>query len=241
MLFRSGAGKTTLLRMVAGLQAMSSGRLWMEDIDVSAVPPESRSCGWVGAEPGLIPGLDALGQVELPLRLAGMVGGERRGRSLHALQTVGLGHRIDHLPHQLSSGEALRVAIARATVHRPRLLLMDEPFARVDPVQRLALRRCVDGLRAETGCTVIETSHWLSEALNTASHMAILRGGRLVQFGDAEATWRHPCSPWVMDYLSTIPNWWSPHEARFTRGWHEDAASHPPPGMWLGEIGRAHV
>lgn len=230
----SGAGKTTLLRVFAGLQPATRGRIFMGEQDVTHLPPEDRRCGWVGSEPGLIPTLDVTSQVELPLRLAGREAPERRAMALQCLDAVGLSHLLGRLPHQLSSGESLRVAIARALAGRPRHLLLDEPFARIDATQRLSLRRMLSRFQADTGCMVIESSHGLQEAIPGASHIAILRDGQMAQFGEAESVWRHPASPWVMDFLSRLPNWWSTREDRAARGWHGEAGGPSANSPWMG-------
>lgn len=216
----SGAGKTTLLRLIAGLQAPSGGTIRLDGSDITSQPPERRGFGWVGPDPGLLPGLDAVAQVEVALRLVKSPPNQRRETVLRALESFGLTHRLRNLPHQLSSGEALRVALARASVLSPRFLLLDEPMARIDPAQRSTLRHWLARWQDETGGSILETSHWLHESLHHASHVLLLRDGRPMQFGDARETWRSPSSPWVADYLSILPVWWSiPADAQRS-GWH---------------------
>ena len=215
----SGAGKTTLLRIVAGLQRPSGGQIESDGCDITGLPPERRRFGWVGPEPGLLPQMTAVDQVELPLRLAHASPGDRRIAALQALERVGLAHRAGHLPHQLSSGEAIRVALARASVNQPRCLLLDEPFARMDTAQRASLRGWLSRMQASTGCAILETSHWLQESLQDASHLAILRDGHLVQAGTTRQAWQQPSSPWVADFLSVFPIWWSTPTDAARRGW----------------------
>lgn len=229
----SGSGKTTLLRLLAGLQPSDGGQLAWDGQDITHQPPDSRGFGWVGADPGLLPHMTAIDQVALPLRLANIAAAERKPMAVAALESVGLRHRWDRLPHELSSGEALRVAVARAVVTRPRCLLMDEPCARLDPVQRLALREWISAWQATTRCTVIETSHWLQESIHGATHVAILRHGRLVQFDEASRVWTRPATPWALDFLSTLPNWWLPNERRdAAKGW-EHARHLIPDQPWI--------
>ncbi|MFM8421314.1 MAG: ATP-binding cassette domain-containing protein [Verrucomicrobiota bacterium] len=216
----SGAGKTSLLRLIAGLQSPSGGTIHQDGTDITPLPPERRGFGWVGPDPSLLPGLDAVAQVEVALRLVKSPPNQSRETAIRALESFGLGHRLRHLPHQLSSGEALRVALARASVFSPRCLLLDEPFARIDPAQRSALHRWLARWQEETGGTIMETSHWLHESLLHASHLLLLRKGRPIQFGETREIWRFPSSPWVADYLSILPVWWSiPADAR-QQGWH---------------------
>lgn len=230
----SGAGKTTLLRWIAGLQAPSEGSLHVDGADITSLPPERRGFGWVGPDPGLLPGLEAVGQVELALRSAPMSSTQRREASRRALESFGLGHRLGHFPHQLSSGEALRVALARACVSASRCLLLDEPLARIDPAQRTSLRRWLSRWQDETGGAVIETSHWLHESFHGASHVLLLRDGRLVQFGEAQAVWRSPASPWVADFLSILPLWWSKPVDAIRNGWLGSFPAHAAASQLVG-------
>lgn len=216
----SGAGKTSLLRLLAGLQAPSEGSIRLDDADITSLPPERRGFGWVGPDPGLLPGLDAVAQVDLALRASNVPQSQRRDIARRALESFGLAQRLGHSPHQLSSGEALRVALARASVASPRCLLLDEPLARIDPTQRARLRQWLARWQEETGGSVIETSHWLHESFQDASHVLLLRRGYVVQFGEANDVRRSPASPWVADFLSTLPVWWSIPANAPQNGWH---------------------
>ena len=129
--------------------------------------------------PTLMPWADVGANVALPLRLAGVGRAERDARTGDALDLVGLGHAAPMRPHELSGGMAMRVAIARALVVRPRLILMDEPFAALDEIARHRLNDELLAIRAATGCAVLFVTHSVGEAAYLADRVAVMApGGR---------------------------------------------------------------
>lgn len=164
----SGAGKSTLLRLLAGLEPPSAGTVHRA---------EGRT-GFVFQSATLMPWADALANVALPLELAGTARPEARARAAKALTAVGLGDRLDARPRQLSGGMAMRVALARALVTEPDLLLLDEPFAALDSVTR---RRLIEDLhrlwtaRAPRPAIVFVT-HDVEEAVYLAGRAVVLDG-----------------------------------------------------------------
>jgi len=134
----SGSGKSTLMNILGCLDAPSGGRYLLDAIDVRAFDDDdladirNRKIGFVFQSFNLVPRTRALAQVELPLAYAGLPRAERRRRALLALETVGMGDRVEHLPSELSGGQQQRVAIARAIVTNPPLLLADEPTGNLD-------------------------------------------------------------------------------------------------------------
>ena len=171
----SGAGKSTLLRLLAGLEPPSEGTVQRAD----------GRTGFVFQSATLMPWADALTNVALPLELAGMARTEARARAAGALTAVGLGDRLDARPRQLSGGMAMRVALARALVTEPDLLLLDEPFAALDSVTR---RRLIEDLhrlwaaRAPRPAIVFVT-HDVEEAVYLAGRAVVLDGatGRVAE------------------------------------------------------------
>ena len=162
----SGAGKSTLLRLLAGLEPPSGGTVHRAD----------GRTGFVFQSATLMPWADALTNVALPLELAGMARTEARARAAGALTAVGLGDRLDARPRQLSGGMAMRVALARALVTEPDLLLLDEPFAALDSVTR---RRLIEDLhRLWTARTprpaIVFVTHDVEEAVYLAGRAVVL-------------------------------------------------------------------
>jgi putative ABC transport system ATP-binding protein len=160
----SGSGKSTLLNMIGALDRPSSGRLEIEGVDVSTLSNNELSdlrqnVGFVFQFFNLIPRLDALGNVELPLSIAGVPRDERKKRAAEMLERVGLGDRMDHKPSELSGGERQRVAVARALVTNPAFLLMDEPTGNLDSKTAAEMMEMVKQLNEEQGVTLVVVTH----------------------------------------------------------------------------------
>ncbi len=170
----SGCGKSTLLRLIAGLSEPSGG----------AIAWQGRpSLSFVFQEPTLMPWATALGNVMLPLRLAGVRSDERRERAAAALAQVGLTGFEKSYPRELSGGMKMRVSIARALVTRPKVLLMDEPFAALDEITRFKLNNDLLELWKREGFTVIFVTHSVFESAFLSQRIAIMaaRPGRFIE------------------------------------------------------------
>lgn len=160
---RSGSGKTTMLNLLGGLDRPTSGHVYIDGKDLNDMDDEQLvevrrvKVGFIFQSFGLIPILTALENVQVPLRLTRTDREERDRRSRALLELVGLGHRADHRPHELSGGEQQRVAIARALANRPELLLADEPTGQLD---------------SRTGQTIIDLIHTLVRSEHVSVIMA---------------------------------------------------------------------
>ncbi len=174
----SGCGKSTLLRLIAGLDAPDGGQVvWRDGV------PTPGALGYVFQDATLLPWATAAENVFLPLRLRGVGWADAGAKVAAALAQVGLGGFADARPHQLSGGMRMRVSIARALVSRPRVLLMDEPFAALDEFTRHKLQEDLLALWRELGCTIIFVTHSLYEAAFLARRIVLMspRPGRIVQ------------------------------------------------------------
>ncbi len=162
---RSGSGKTTLLNLLAGLDRPSSGQVWFEGRELSALPERElvglrrQRIGFVFQSFGLIPLLSAFENVELPLHIGGMSWRERRRRANESLDLVGLLGRSGHRPYELSGGEQQRVAIARALVAGPSVLFADEPTGELDSVTAESIGGIMRDIGASRGVTVVTATH----------------------------------------------------------------------------------
>ena len=190
MVGRSGAGKTTLLRLLAGLDAPEDGRILLDGEEASLpgrirIPPWERGLQMVFQDLGLWPGRSVRAHVEIPLRAAGLERGEARRRAAEILERLGLGSRAGERVGRLSGGEARRVAFARALAPGPRLLLLDEPFASLDPVARAHGLELLEEVLASTRAAVLLVTHEPEEARALAGGCAVLRDGRLEEAGPA--------------------------------------------------------
>ncbi|WP_154733610.1 ABC transporter ATP-binding protein [Conexibacter sp. W3-3-2] len=197
----SGAGKTTLLRAIAGLTPTAAGRVVLDGVPLDGLPPHRRDLAVVFQEPRLLPHLDVRDNVALPLRAAGMRRPERRARADAALREVGLDGFGDRRTTGLSGGEQQRVALARALTARPRLLLLDEPLAALDPARRGALRRLLVTLQEAHGLTTLVVTHDRAEAAELGRTIALLLDGRIVQHDEPRALFERPCSAAVARFF----------------------------------------
>jgi len=204
----SGAGKTTLLRIIAGFEAADEGAISLGGLTVDSgrvqVPPERRQIGYVPQDGALFPHLTVRGNVAFALR-GGDRGGRRRGNGVVAemLDLVGLGDLGARYPHELSGGQQQRVAIARALASRPRLVLLDEPFAALDAGLRSTVRADVLGALRATGTTGVLVTHDQDEALSVADCVAVLRDGTITQAGSPESVYATPADPWTAAFVGT--------------------------------------
>jgi NitT/TauT family transport system ATP-binding protein len=168
----SGCGKSTMLRLIAGLDAPDAGTL----------TAPGQGIGYVFQEPTLMPWASALRNAALPLELAGTPRRQAEARAAEMLERVGLGDFTAAYPRALSGGMRMRVSIARALVTRPRLLLMDEPFAALDEITRFRLNNDLLALWRELRCTVVFVTHSVFESVYLAERIAVMsaRPGRVV-------------------------------------------------------------
>ena len=162
---RSGSGKTTLLNLLAGLDRPDRGSVRFRGQELSGMTEQSlvdlrrKELGFVFQSFALLPLMSAYENVELPLRIANWNKGEQRRRALECLEMVGLERRANHRPYELSGGERQRVAIARALVHKPSLILADEPTGELDANTGVAIFMLLKEVIAKEGITVIVTTH----------------------------------------------------------------------------------
>jgi len=197
----SGCGKTTLLRLIAGLEPPDSGRILIDERDVTDVPPHQRGFGLMFQEYALFPHKDVFGNVAFGLRMEGLDRRSIEERVTETLALVGLEGFEHRDVSQLSGGERQRVALARSLAPQPRLLLLDEPLGALDRTLRERLMDELPDILHRAGVTVITVTHDQEEAFAIADCVAIMRAGEVVQIGTPEALYRHPSSAWVARFL----------------------------------------
>ncbi|GAA1468723.1 ABC transporter ATP-binding protein [Microbacterium thalassium] len=205
----SGCGKTTLLRTIAGLVRAQSGEIRLGTRMVAThglhLRPERRGIGWVPQDATLFPHLTVAQNIAFGAP-RGARGRLRRGRAddpeiARLLSLVGLDGLADRMPSQLSGGQAQRVSLARALAARPTLVLLDEPFAALDPLLRHELREAVPRWLRTEGATAVLVTHDQEEALSLADRVAVLRGGRVLQQDAPEVVFGRPASAWVAGFV----------------------------------------
>jgi molybdate transport system ATP-binding protein len=201
----SGAGKTTLLRVIAGLARPASGRVavggevWADAEQGEFVPPEERRCGYLFQDYALFPHLSAWRNVAYAL--ADVPRRERRGRAVALLERFGVGHVAESRPAALSGGERQRVALARALARSPKVVLLDEPLAALDPRTRGAAGRAIAATLQEASVPAVLVTHDFFEAALLGDEVAIIDRGRLIQRGRPGELAAQPASPFVADFL----------------------------------------
>ncbi|HUP50136.1 MAG TPA: ABC transporter ATP-binding protein [Thermoanaerobaculia bacterium] len=184
----SGCGKTSVLRAIAGFETPAGGTIRVEGERLDDLPPEKRRVGMLFQQGALFPHLTVLENVAF-----GLSRGES-GRAHEALRLVGLERLEKRRPHELSGGEQQRVALARALAPRPRLVLLDEPFAALDAPLRARLREEVRDILNTTGTTAVLVTHDQEEALSIADQVSVMREGRILQSGTPREVYEHPVS-----------------------------------------------
>jgi putative spermidine/putrescine transport system ATP-binding protein len=197
----SGSGKTTTLNLVAGFLQADAGRIELDGRDLSRVPANNRDIGVVFQQYALFPHMTAAQNVGFALDVRKVKGEQKRARVQAALELVHLGDYGDRLPSQLSGGQQQRIALARAFVFEPRLLLMDEPLGALDKKLREAMQIEITRICRELGVTVIYVTHDQEEALVMSDRIAIYNRGRIEQIGSAEDLYERPESLFVADFV----------------------------------------
>jgi iron(III) transport system ATP-binding protein len=197
----SGCGKSTLLRLIAGLERLDTGQVWMAGQDVTLFPPERRSLSMVFQDYALFPHLNVGDNVAYGPRMRGASKSDARTKALAALARVGLEGLGARRVHELSGGQQQRVALARALAPGPALLLLDEPLSNLDEQLRTSLRQGLGRLFAQTRAGVLLVTHDQREALTLAGRVALMRAGKVVQTGDTAEVFRRPASAWAAAFL----------------------------------------
>lgn len=186
LLGSSGSGKSSLLNLVAGLDCATSGTVTVESQDLAVLSREAlakhrlKTVGMVFQSFNLIPSMNLLENVELPLRFAEVERAKREGMARQALERVGLGARLRHRPSELSGGEQQRASLARALINQPRILLADEPTGNLDSRTGTEIMSLIREFNESLGMTVVMVTHERGIAERYAQRMVFLADGKVV-------------------------------------------------------------
>ena len=197
----SGCGKTTTLRVIAGLEAPDSGRVYYDARDVTDLPPEKRNAAMVFQSYALFPHMNVFDNVAFGLKARQMAKPEIAPRVGEALEMVQLADLSKRRVTELSGGQQQRVALARALAVHPDILLLDEPLSNLDAELRYNTRRQLADLQKRLGTTAIYVTHDQEEALELAHRIAIMRDGICEQIGTPSEVLNNPATPFVESFL----------------------------------------
>lgn len=201
----SGCGKTTVLRLIAGLERPEAGSVQFDGEDVTSQSPAQRDVAMVFQSHALLPHLSAFENLAFGLKLRRAAAAEIAPRVHEIAELLGVVHCLDRKPVTLSGGERQRIALGRALVRRPRLLLLDEPFASLDEPLRLHLRSELVRLTAQLKLTVVHVTHDQAEALAIGDRVAVMRKGRIQQIGPPREVHDAPANAFVAGFVGTPP------------------------------------
>jgi putrescine transport system ATP-binding protein len=200
----SGCGKTTLLRLIAGFEWPSAGRILLDGVDLTGVPPHRRPVNMMFQSYALFPHLNVESNIAFGLKQEGLPRDEIARRVADMLALVKLDTFGARKPGELSGGQRQRVALARALVKRPRVLLLDEPMAALDKKLRGETQFELMELQRRLGLTFIIVTHDQSEAMTVADRIGVMDRGRLMQVAPPAEIYERPNSRWVADFIGEV-------------------------------------
>jgi spermidine/putrescine ABC transporter ATP-binding subunit len=197
----SGSGKTTTLNMIAGFEIPSRGDILLENDDITTVAPNNRGIGMVFQNYALFPHMTVSDNIAFPLKMRKIPGDKIRQSIKEVLELVKLPGFEKRYPHQLSGGQQQRIALARALVFEPKILLMDEPLGALDKKLRDHMRLEIKHLQGSLDITVIYVTHDQEEALTMSDRIAIMNEGKIIQLDTPVALYESPASLFVADFI----------------------------------------
>ena len=197
----SGCGKTSLLRMIAGHEDITSGKVFLDNQDISNEPPAARSTSMMFQSYALFPHLKVIDNVAFALKISGVSKTERHARAMELLESVQLHTMSQRYPSQLSGGQQQRVALARALITKPKLLLLDEPLSALDPFLRIEMRSELKLLQRQLGITFVHVTHSQEEAMALADVILVMNDGKVEQQGSPIELFTKPRNTFVARFI----------------------------------------
>ncbi len=199
----SGCGKSTALQMIAGLENITSGELYVGDRLVNEVAPKDRDVAMVFQNYALYPQMTVAGNIGFPLKLRGVSKAEREKKIRAAAEVLELTEQLDKKPGQLSGGQRQRVAMGRAIVRRPSLFLMDEPLSNLDAKLRVQMRADIASIQRDVGVTTFYVTHDQVEAMTMGDRVAVIKDGILQQVAPPEELYASPANVFVAAFIGS--------------------------------------
>jgi multiple sugar transport system ATP-binding protein len=199
----SGSGKTTALRMLAGLEEVDAGAIYIGEREVTDLAPKQRDVAMVFQNYALYPYLTVAANIAFPLRMARVPKAVRAKRTLEVAQLLGLEPYLERKPGQLSGGQRQRVAMGRAIIREPSVFLMDEPLSNLDAKLRVQMRAEIASLQNRLGITTVYVTHDQSEAMTLGDRVAVLGDGKLHQCDTPHELYAHPANTFVAGFIGS--------------------------------------
>ena len=203
LLGSSGCGKSTLLRMLAGFETPTSGRIFLDDEDITDLPPYRRPVNMMFQSYALFPHMSVEANVAFGLKQEGVARNEIHERVFEALDLVQMAGYARRKPHQLSGGQQQRVALARSLVKRPKLLLLDEPMSALDKQIRQKTQIELVRILDQVGVTCMMVTHDQDEAMTMAHRLAVMTEGQIVQSGTPQEVYTFPSTRFVAGFIGS--------------------------------------
>ncbi|MCF8481840.1 MAG: ABC transporter ATP-binding protein [Rhodospirillum sp.] len=197
----SGCGKSSTLRMIAGHETISDGDLIVDGQNIGDQPPAKRGTAMMFQDYALFPHLDCVDNVAFSLRMRGVGKTERRAKAREMLALVHMEAFAQRMPAQLSGGQQQRIALARALLTNPHVLLLDEPLSALDPFLRVKMRAELRRLQRELGITFIHVTHSQEEAMALADLVVVMEDGHIRQAGTPRDVFNHPRTPFIARFI----------------------------------------
>jgi multiple sugar transport system ATP-binding protein len=199
----SGCGKSTALRMLAGLEEVNDGRVFIGDRDVTHIAPKDRDIAMVFQSYALYPHMTVRDNMGFALQIAGTPKAEIEERVLEAARILDLEPYLDRKPKAMSGGQRQRVAMGRAIVRKPQVFLMDEPLSNLDAKLRVQTRTQIAKLQRDLGVTTVYVTHDQTEAMTMGDRIAVLKDGILMQVGTPQELYDHPANVFVGGFIGS--------------------------------------
>ncbi|MEO0072834.1 MAG: sn-glycerol-3-phosphate ABC transporter ATP-binding protein UgpC [candidate division WOR-3 bacterium] len=199
----SGCGKSTVLRIIAGLEEVTSGKVYIGERVVNEIPPKDRDVAMVFQNYALYPHMTAFDNMAFGLKLRGVPKDEIQRRVLEAARILNIEHLLSRKPKELSGGERQRVAVGRAIVRKPRVFLFDEPLSNIDAKLRVQMRAELSALHERLKTTTLYVTHDQTEAMTLGERIGVMKDGKLLQVDTAMKLYREPKNKFVASFIGS--------------------------------------